>query len=101
MIIILTMHLKTLLIRRKLSEHFQLFILVYMCVCGLDKNHGKKIAIKRHCQITCLKPVRYIPLLFLKIILHDPEEEPDVNNKGFISSPGMSTYVSMKMTKVQ
>ncbi|XP_076071955.1 acid-sensing ion channel 1A-like [Mytilus galloprovincialis] len=35
----------------------------------------------------------------VKIILHDPEEEPDVNNKGFISSPGMSTYVSMKMTK--
>ncbi|CAC5402984.1 ASIC4 [Mytilus coruscus] len=35
----------------------------------------------------------------VKIVLHDPEEEPDVNNKGFISSPGMSTYVSMKMTK--
>ncbi|CAC5402983.1 ASIC4 [Mytilus coruscus] len=35
----------------------------------------------------------------VKIVLHDPEEEPDVNNKGFILSPGMSTYVSMKMTK--
>ncbi len=35
-----------------------------------------------------------------QIVLHDPEEEPDVNNKGFILSPGMSTYVSMKMTQV-
>ncbi|XP_071127326.1 acid-sensing ion channel 2-like [Mytilus edulis] len=35
----------------------------------------------------------------VKIVLHDPEEEPDVNNKGFILSPGISTYVSMKMTK--
>jgi hypothetical protein len=36
----------------------------------------------------------------LQIVLHDPEEEPDVINKGFILSPGFSTYVSMKMTQV-
>ncbi|CAC5360911.1 ASIC5 [Mytilus coruscus] len=33
------------------------------------------------------------------IVLHDSEEEPDIINTGFVSSPGMSTYVSMKMTK--
>ncbi|XP_052086555.1 acid-sensing ion channel 4-A-like [Mytilus californianus] len=35
----------------------------------------------------------------IKIVLHDPEEEPDIINTGFVSSPGMSTYVSVKMTK--
>ncbi|XP_050416627.1 acid-sensing ion channel 4 [Patella vulgata] len=34
-----------------------------------------------------------------KIVLHDPDEEPDFNNNGFLVSPGFTTYASVKKIK--
>ncbi|KAK6173212.1 hypothetical protein SNE40_016706 [Patella caerulea] len=45
----------------------------------------------------------YIPSLQIgagfKVVLHDPDEEPDLINKGFLVSPGFTTYASVKRIK--
>ncbi|XP_071127323.1 acid-sensing ion channel 1-like [Mytilus edulis] len=37
----------------------------------------------------------------IRIVLHEPGEEPDVLNKGFNIAEGFSSYVSMSMTKYE
>ncbi|XP_050416633.2 acid-sensing ion channel 4, partial [Patella vulgata] len=34
-----------------------------------------------------------------QVVLHDPDEEPDFINKGFLVSPGFTTYASVKKIK--